>query len=95
MASDAPRTPKEAIYDDLISPLMVQIIAICKEHKVNVAAQFSLGFDADQEEALFCTTVLPLDESDVVGHERIIELGRAMKPRSAPLVAFTIYGGAG
>lgn len=45
---------KEEIYDEKISPLMTQIIAICKEHKIANVCSFSL----DLEEGLVCTTAM-------------------------------------
>lgn len=43
---------KEEAYDTQISPLMAQIIAICKEHKIAHVCSFSLDF----ESGLCCTT---------------------------------------
>lgn len=40
----------EKIYDEKIAPLMAQIIAICKEHKLPCHATFEYAPDA------FCTT---------------------------------------
>ena len=37
------KSEKEEIYDEQISPLMKQIIDICKEHKISLFANF--GFD--------------------------------------------------
>jgi hypothetical protein len=88
--SDGPRTPKEALYDEQISPLMRQIIALCKEHKINMVADFSLGYDPEADETLFCTTALPeIDPGDQKGAERMMRAYQAM--RSPPqLLAFTI-----
>ena len=41
---------KEKVYDDQISPLMTQIIAICAEHKIAFIADFSL------DDGLKCTS---------------------------------------
>ena len=41
--------PKETAYDELISPLMTQIIKLCKEHKINFAAQFAIGPHPDPD----------------------------------------------
>jgi hypothetical protein len=68
---------KEEVYDAQINPLMAQIIAICKEHKIPVLASFTLDLD----EGLQCTTSLleddwePADEMlqaarVLVGHSR-------------------------
>ena len=51
---------KEEIYDEQISPLMRQIIALCKEHKIANVCTFSL----DLEKGLCCTTVMTGDEFD-------------------------------
>jgi hypothetical protein len=51
---------KEEIYDEHISPLMTQIIAICKEHNIANLCSFSL----DREEGLMCTTAMLDDEFD-------------------------------
>jgi hypothetical protein len=50
---------KEQIYDEQVSPLMAQILAVCKEHKIAMVASFAIpsGTDAD----LLCTSAL-LDE---------------------------------
>jgi hypothetical protein len=45
----------ETIYDEQVNPLMAQIIAICKEHKINAHATFFLDGD------LLCSTHLKLD----------------------------------
>ena len=84
--------PKEAAYDDLVSPLMAQIIALCKEHKINMAATFALGPAADSEngDPLYCTTVLDVDKSEPKEIERILQCRRVMYPR-ASFMAFTIY----
>lgn len=84
------RTEKEAIYDEHISPLMAQIIALCKEHKINFAGQFSLGIDPNEDETLWCATVLPMDQSDEEGFQRVKELRRVMYPR-ALVLALTIF----
>ena len=52
------RMTKEQAYDALIHPLIAQIIAICKEHKIPALASFTL----DRDDGLHCTTAL-LDES--------------------------------
>jgi hypothetical protein len=87
--SDEARTPKEAIYDEKISPLMAQILSLCKEHKINMAATFSLDYDPEADETLFCTSVLPCDESDEKGYERVNECRATMYPQPQ-FAAFTI-----
>jgi hypothetical protein len=81
--------PKEPFYDERISPLMAQIIALCKEAGINMAAQFSLGHDKETDQTMFCTTVLhDLDRDDEIGVKRMREIRRVMyQPQ---VVAFTI-----
>jgi len=50
----------ETEYDDEISPLMVQIIEICKARGIPMVASFCFSRDEDGEEG-HCTTVLPAD----------------------------------
>lgn len=45
----------EAVYDEQIAPLMTQIIAICKEHGIPMAATF------EYEPEGYCSTTLPFD----------------------------------
>ena len=86
--------PKEPFYDERISPLMSQIIALCKEAKINMAAQFSLGYDDENEAPLWCTTVLHnVDPDDEEGVQRMKELRAKMYPPRADFAAFMITGG--
>jgi hypothetical protein len=48
---------KEQIYDAQISPLMTQIITICKAGGISMLAHFDISHDADL--GLGCTTSLP------------------------------------
>ena len=47
---------KESVYDEQVAPLMTTILAICKEHKIAMIADFGLGDD------LHCTSALLDDE---------------------------------
>ena len=87
--SDEPRTDKERIYDEKISPLMTQIITLCKEHKINMAATFSLGMDPEEGETLFCSSILPADKYDEDGYKRVNECRAVMSPEPH-FAAFTI-----
>jgi len=51
----------EAVYDDEIAPLMTQIIAICKAHKLPMFTTFVYRAEG-QDSADLCTTNLPFDE---------------------------------
>lgn len=58
------RTPfdHEAVYDEQIAPLMTQIIAICKEHKIPMFASFLYSrLDDDEGTNNFCTTLVNED----------------------------------
>lgn len=59
--------PKEDAYDENIAPLMTQIIAMCKEHKIPVVASFGLDKDENGEH-LLCTTALASDDYDPPAH---------------------------
>ena len=89
--------PKEAAYDEHISPLIGQVIGLCKEHGINAAMTFALdhrGEESDTEEGvdepLYCTTVLPVDESDAKGYARVVACRKVMIPPSPPFIAMTI-----
>ncbi|MCA8048054.1 hypothetical protein [Burkholderia arboris] len=82
---------KEQIYDEQISPLMTQIIAICKEHKIPILASFFTPGDDDPELAV--TTALLGN-----GYEAPVNFGnalRALRPElfgSSPLMLHTDHG---
>ena len=46
----------EQVYDEQISPLMKQIIEICKEHDLPVVASFAYAYNADEGDKKLCTT---------------------------------------
>ena len=83
---------KETAYDEHISPLMTKIIALCKEHKINMAATFALDHREDDGQPLYCTTILIPDQDDEPGAKRMRECRRTMYPQPS-LLAFTIIGG--
>jgi hypothetical protein len=55
--SSEPTWDLEAVYDAEISPLMTQIIAICKRVGLPMVASFQY---ANREDEALCTTALPL-----------------------------------
>lgn len=71
---------KEEVYDKEISPLMQEIIRICKENKINMAATFSLDFNAEEDSPLYCDTVLKVDTTDSQGWERIGSVHKILQP---------------
>jgi hypothetical protein len=53
---------KEKIYDDEISSLMGQVIAICQREKIAMVASFAIPSPEDPK--LLCTSALLEDEYD-------------------------------
>ena len=49
------RFDAEAAYDEKIAPLMTQIIAICREHRIPVFASFNYA-NTEENGVSFCTT---------------------------------------
>ena len=86
MMSEA-RTAKEEIYDNQISPIMRQILAICQEHKIAVLAEFCLGYDEDADDELCCTSALLTEDHEPT--ERILKAFDLLKPRPS-FIAFAI-----
>lgn len=71
-------TAREAIYDATISPLMSQIIALCKQHDIPMVASFDLDDDRDDRDrmGLKCTTaILPKNASKLLrrAHDAILD----------------------
>lgn len=74
---------KEQVYDEQIAPLMDTIIQVCKEHKINMLADFDL------DDGLKCTTALiPKDAPD-----EMKEAFDLLRPRSHG-IAITVTNGA-
>ena len=57
---------KEEVYDEKIGHLMTEIIAVCKQHKIAMLAQFAIPIDSDPY--LCCTTTLCMPEHDAPPH---------------------------
>lgn len=73
---------KEEIYDEQISPLMEEIIKICKEHKIATLCTFEIP--TDEDEGLRCTTSLPDETGEFSGDMRraveIVRSGSSVPP---------------
>ncbi len=66
---------KESVYDKQVNPLMAQIIAICREHKIAMICDFAL------DEDLRCTTaLLGKDFEPAPGQLEAFELFKPRKP---------------
>lgn len=52
--------PRETAYDNLIDPLMLQIIEIAKEHGIPMLATFELDVQEDhaEDDPLMCSTII-------------------------------------
>lgn len=70
------RTAKEVVYDEQISPLMMQIIAICQASGIAMVMQFDIGDKSNvgltvssqltDENGLFPPNLQPLREGDYI-----------------------------
>ncbi len=75
---------EEKVYDEKISPLMTQIIALCKEHKIPMAATFQYC-DKPEEGPGYCTTILPMGRAA----DRMNRVIGAMRPEGPVALAIT------
>lgn len=73
---------KENVYDEQINPLMAQIIAICKQHKISLIADFGLDDDLHCTSALLTEEYSPSDEQ--------IRAWQILKPDEGFAIAETI-----
>lgn len=76
---------KEQVYDEKISPLMVQIISICKEHGIAMIANFACPNDEDED--LQALTLLPDENGNHPENHKLAH--RAIRP-TPRLSSFTI-----
>lgn len=77
---------KEAVYDEQISPLMTQVIAICKANNIPMVAQFQYANDKENGPAL-CTTTLPIDG---ITCDKLRRIASSMQPERPFCIAETI-----
>lgn len=83
---------KESAYDEHVSPLMAQIIALAKEHRINMFATFSLRPCEDDEPQMCTTSVAPDREGDPEGDAIVRRCVAVVRPQPQ-LLAITIIGG--
>ncbi|SDH11338.1 hypothetical protein SAMN05216466_107146 [Paraburkholderia phenazinium] len=69
---------KEQIYDEQISPLMTQIIAICRAHKIAHVACFAIPTEDDPD--LRCSTAQLT--SDFEPPEEFLQAWKHLRPAS-------------
>lgn len=55
----------EKLYDEKISPLMAQILEICKENNLPVAVIFQLSSDGEDEFLISHSAVIPEEERPI------------------------------
>lgn len=81
---------KEQIYDDQISPLMRQIIQICKDNGIAMMADFAIP--TDEDDGLRCTSLLPDEtgENDPLHRDCNAHIRRG--GRSASMMLTTDHG---
>jgi hypothetical protein len=83
---------KESVYDNEISPLVSQIIAICKRESIPVVASFQYC-DGGDDGPGFCTTVILTSERGAPDWphtaEKMRRLGNAHQPERAFALAET------
>ena len=75
---------KEEIYDEQIAPLMDTIIQVCKEHKINMLADFDL------DDGLKCTSASLAKDAP----EEMKDAFDLLRPRSHG-IAITVSHGDG
>jgi hypothetical protein len=80
---------KEQVYDDQVSPLMSQIIEICKTNKIAFIASFSIPTEEDAD--LRCTSAMLEDAFEPP--EEFLRAWREIRPASRyPLMLRTDHG---
>jgi len=77
---------KEEIYDKKINPLMAQIIAICKEHKIAMVASFAIGHEG--RDGLMCSTFMTTDEFRPSSEQ--LRAVAILRPRPGALMQWTV-----
>lgn len=79
----------ESVYDEKISPLLNQIIAICNEHKMPMIASFAYEH-SEEKGTCCCSTNLVFEGRHINQFARAVSVIRG---ESAFVAAFTITAG--
>jgi hypothetical protein len=90
----APLWDHEAVYDEQISPLMRQILEICKAHNLPMFATFQYRSSEHPEEMGLCTSKLvpelPGVEQDLLQNlDRVARRGWGVHPQSFAMTITT------
>lgn len=83
---------REDVYDNQISPLMTEIIRICKEHDIPMVASFQYD-DRESDGAALCTTVIL--NQDPKPCEGLLNASRALLARKSSMTMLTVRDGDG
>lgn len=88
---------KEQVYDDQISPLMLQIIGICKDQGIAMMASFDIGHEGEGPNGedcsgLVCSSLLP--DGDGEPNPVFMQANALIRRerRSAPMMITTEHG---
>lgn len=82
---------KEQVYDEKISPLMAQIIDVCKANNIAFVASFSIPNDDD--ETLACTSALLTDETEPPQNlQDAVKVLRYGRRSTSPMMLRTEHG---
>lgn len=84
---------REAVYDEKISPLMTQIIAICKEHDIPMVASFQYNDDRPDGEPQRCTTIILNQETAPC--EVLEAAARVLRPVRHQMMTLKVLDGGG
>ena len=78
----------ESVYDEKVSPLMAQIIDICKEHDLPFIAEFLYKNDEEDGEQLCTSAHLP--DKQRGKSEHMEQLWQIVKPRRSSALTMTV-----
>lgn len=80
---------QEDIYDEKVSPLVKQIIEVCKEHKMPCVLSFACPDDKDGESSLMCTTAM-LEDHFIGSKDRLRKALKMLRSGDAFAIAMTV-----
>lgn len=63
VAGTNPEMNKEQVYDEILRPLMDQVIGICQQHSIAMIANFAIG--TEEVPTLRCGSLIPDQDGDV------------------------------
>jgi len=81
---------KEQFYDKNISPMMEEIIKLCKEKKINMFMAFALDKINDEEGPLYCTTTI-IQDTECSSNQHLNKLDAVHFGKLATIPALTAF----